>query len=184
MSWLLSVGFAALVAAPRLTPLPVATPLAHTPAPVSAQALLADETRRVRSTTPRITRLLAEGVRRSRTFADLIRRIHETDVIVYIEPTFNLPVETSGRILLAATAGNHRYLRVQVRATLQGDQMIAVIAHELRHALELAEEPSVVDEQGVAALYRRIGDRAHGVIGYDTKAARDAGRMVQDELIG
>jgi hypothetical protein len=161
----------------------VAPPAAAAPA-VSAQALLAHETRRVRSTTPRVTKLLAEGARRSRTFADLITRIHETDVIVYVEANFNLPIETSGRILWAATAGNQRYLRVQVRATLQGDHMIAVIAHELRHALEVAAEPSVVDEHGIAALYKRIGDGPHGPVGYDTKAARDVGRIVRDELIG
>ena len=110
--------------------------------------------------------------------------MHATDVIVYVEATFGLPPDVSGRILLAGVAGDQRYLRVQVRATLQRDLLIATIAHELRHALEVAGDRTVVDEKGFAALYRRIGDAVQACAGFDTEAARLTGRRVRDELLG
>jgi hypothetical protein len=62
--------------------------------------------------------------------------------------------------------------------------MIAVIAHELQHAVEVAGDPGVVDDAGLVALYRRIGHNSAGGHSYDTDAARTAGHTVRDELIG
>ena len=184
MSWFLSlVLISAAAGAPSMAPSAAAVILPPSAA-ASVQMLLAANSRRVRAATPRVERVLVEGVRRSETFATLISKIHDTDLIVYVEPTFAMPADTAGRILLSGVAGNQRYLRVQVRGTLQGDQMIAVIAHELQHALEVAADPAVVDEAALVALYRRIGDRSGGVPGYDTEAARVTGRVVRDELIG
>ena len=96
-----------------------------------------------------------------------------------------LPHDVAGRILFASAAGRQRYLSVQVRATLQRDTMISTIAHELRHALEVAGEHTVVDDKGFEALYRRIGDSPHAGGGYDTEAARAAQRRVRrTNLIG
>jgi hypothetical protein len=164
---------------------PVVPPsVTRTASPATPEAILAAETRRVRTTNRRMEKLLREGVRRSPTFAGMVTRVQETDVIVYLEPSFGLPPEVAGRILLQTIAGNQRYLRVQVRSTLQGDQMIAVIAHELQHALEVAGDPGVVDDVGLVALYRRIGHNSVGGHSYDTDAARSAGNIVRDELIG
>ena len=184
MLMLLTLAFAGAMAgdpAPASTPVKVIAP---TPSAIAA-SLLAADTRRIRGATARVKHLIDDGVRRSRTFAELVSELHTTDVIVYVEASFTLPAEVSGRILLAGAAGDQRYLRVQVRATLQGDQMIATIAHELRHALEVAGDRTVIDTKGLVALYRRIGDSVHaGGGGFDTEAARVAGRRVREELLG
>src|SRR4029450_2085235 len=184
MLWFLSLAFAGAVAG---GPAPASTPPvkvgAPSPATVAA-SLLAAETRRVRAATPRVGQLIDEGIRGARTFAQLINDVHATDVIVYVEASFALPPDVSGRILLAGVAGDQRYLRVQVRATLAGDQMIATVAHELRHALEVAGDHTVVDEKGFVALYRRIRDPVPAGGGYDPEAARVTGRRVRDELLG
>ncbi|MGH9310646.1 MAG: hypothetical protein ACRD1U_14815 [Vicinamibacterales bacterium] len=159
-------------------------PIAVVARPLSADAMLASAERRVRSGNMRITKLLSDGVRRSRTFADLVTALHQTNVIVYVEPSNTLAPEIAGRILLQAVAGAQRYLRVQVRATLPGDQMISVIAHELRHALEVADDPAVVDDHGLMVLYRRIGHVTYGADGFDTDAARETGKRVRNELMG
>jgi hypothetical protein len=183
MLWFLPLAFAAFVeAAPAAAPASSPTIVAARRASLAA-AMLANESRRVRSPHARITTLLSDGVRRSATFADLVARIHDTDVIVYVEQTYGLPPDMSGRLLLQTVAGGQRYLRVQVRATLNGDQTIAVIAHELQHALEVAGDGQVVDDGGLVALYRRIGHVSHGSAGFDTDAANATGRRVRDELI-
>ena len=182
MLWLFTLALAGAVTGGPAPDVP-APIVVLTPA-VQAARLLAAETRRIRPATPRVSQILSDGIRRSPTFAKLVTDIHDTNVIVYVEATFNLPPDMAGRILLTGVAGEHRYLRVQVHATLQGDQMISVIAHELRHALEVAAERTVVDDKGLAALYKRIGDVPHVGGGYDTEAARRAGRTVRNELIG
>jgi hypothetical protein len=184
MLWLLSLVFSSTVGhAPTLAPVN-ASSLIHPAALMSAQQLLAGDARRIRSSESRLNKLMKEGVRRSRTFADLVTRVHRTDLIVYVETSHALGSDTVGRILLQTVAGGHRYLRVQVRSMLQGDQIIAVIAHELRHALEVAEDASVVDEATLTRLYRRIGHAIEGRHGYDTDAARTTGLRVREELIG
>jgi hypothetical protein len=159
-------------------------PVAVVARPLSAEAMLTSAERRIRSGNARITKLLSDGVRRSPTFADLVTTLHQTNVIVYVEPLNNLPPGIAGRILLQTVAGAQRYLRVQVRATLPGDQLISVIAHELRHALEVAGDPAVVDDAGLTVLYRRIGHVTYGAHGFDTDAARETGRRVWHELMG
>lgn len=183
MSWFLALMLVIGAAGEPAAPAPGSAIVPPSPI-MTAQALLAAGSRRVRSATPRVDRLIVEGTRRSRTFADLIAKIHETDVIAYVEPTYALPSDTAGRLLLSGVAGGQRYLRIQVRASLPGDDAIAVIAHELRHALEVAADPTVVSEATLVALYRRIGHATGSAPAYDTEAARSTGRMVRDELIG
>ena len=182
MSWFLSLTLAVTLAG---GPSPNAnTPIAVVPPSIAdmAASMLAAENRRIRAAGQRVDSLVKEGVRRSRTFAGLVADIHRTNVIVYVELSMGLPADVAGRILFAGAAGEHRYLRVQVRSTLTRDQMISVIAHELRHALEVAAERSVVNDKALEAFYKRIGDASHAGGGYDTEAARVAQRVVRREL--
>lgn len=145
-------------------------------------ALLTAPDRRVRTMNPRIQSLLAEGMRRSTTFARLISALNQTDVIVYLEPVVDLPTTVSGRLLLLPLAGGQRYLRVQLRADMTPNETIALIGHELRHALEVADAQDVRDEASLIELYRRIGSPGGGMHTYDTAAAQTTGRVVRSEL--
>ena len=184
MTWFLSLTLAGVLAgsppSDSKTPLTVAAP---SPAAL-AETLIAADNRRLRAATPRVLALITEGIRRSRTFAGLVADLHQTNVIVYVETSMGLPNDVAGRILFASAAGDQRYLRVQLRATMPRDTMISVIAHELRHALEVAAEHGVVTEKALEDFYRRVGDSPHAGGGYDTEAARAAQRIVRAELIG
>ena len=152
--------------------------------PVTAEALLSAPDRRVRTTDRQIQRLLAQGVRRSTTFADLMRALNESDVIVYIQLVDTLPSTLAGRLMLAADAHGQRYLRIQVRQSLSPNESIALMGHELRHALEVAQAADVRDARGLMALYQRIGDESlPGLHAYETDAAQDIGRQVRMELL-
>jgi len=64
------------------------------------------------------------------------------------------------------------------------DQLLALIVHELRHALEVIEHVEVVDATTMEAMYRRIGTPlTGGATGYETSAARAAGDAVLSELM-
>ena len=147
-------------------------------------ALLTAPDRRVRTVSPRIQSLLAEGMKRSTTFARLISAVNQTDVIVYLQPVVDMPKSLAGRLLLLPLAGGQRYLRVQLRADLTPDETIALIGHELRHALEVADARDVRDEASLIELYQRIGNTGGGSHSYDTVAAQTTGRVVRSELAG
>lgn len=146
--------------------------------------LLRAPERKVRSTDPKISAMLAFGAMRSATFAALLAAVDRTDVIAYIEPVTNLPPKLDGRLVLLPVTNRQRYLRIQVRADLSRVDLIPLIAHELWHALEVADAPEVRDEAGMIALYRRIGEPSHGAESYDTPGARLTGKQVRNELVG
>jgi hypothetical protein len=176
----LSVGLASILA--------LAAPAAPTPsgAPSVSPAhhlLLNAPDRRVRVTDARLRSLLAEGLNRSRTFASLVTALNRSDVIVYIESVMVLPKGTMGRLAMMPPAGGFRYLRVQIRAELSRREAIALIGHELQHAMEIAVATDVRDASSMIRLYERIG-HASAEHAYDTEAAQDTGRIVRRELAG
>jgi hypothetical protein len=176
---LLSVGLVCLIAA--------ADPAAPAPSASSTLSpahylLLNAPDRRVRATDARLQSLLGEGLHRSRTFASLLTALSRTDVIVYVESVMTLPKNTMGRLAMMPMAGDFRYLRVQIRADLSRREAIALIGHELQHALEIADATEVRDSTALIGLYERIGHAGDGEHTYDTDAAQDAGRTVRREL--
>ena len=149
--------------------------------PAQIQAFLTSPERRVRAIDARIAALLAEGLRRSPTFGDLVVALHRTNVIVYIQTVRDLPKTVDGRLMLTSGPDRQRYLRIQIRPDGSTNELISLIGHELRHAIEIGEAPEVADQRTLINLYERIGN-AEGPHGYDTAAARDTGRKVRIEL--
>ena len=152
--------------------------------PAPSYALLVSPERRVRAADARVQGYLAAGLQRSATFARLLAAVNASDVIVYVERVMALPHDTLGRLTIVPVANGQRYLRIQIRSDLATTEAIALIGHEMRHALEVAEAPAVRDSDGMIKLYRAIGHSSGGDHVYDTTAAQDAGRQVRRELIG
>jgi hypothetical protein len=67
------------------------------------------------------------------------------------------------------------------------EQLIALIGHELQHAVEIADAPSVVDSRSLRMEYQRIGyltRRFRGPrLSFDTRAANDIGHRVLREIV-
>jgi len=161
----------------------LAASLAVPPASLSREALLNSPHRHVRTTNADVQRLLASGFDRSPTLHALVARLEGTDVIVYIEPVPMLPGTLAGRLLMLPYGGTQRYLRIQITFGQSSADTIALIGHELRHAIEIAEARNVLDEKHLIALYQRIGDRARDDLHqYDTAAARATGARVHREM--
>jgi len=136
----------------------------------------------VRGATPSITALIKSGIRRSATFASLVDALNHTDVIVYIEMTRSLPDGVDGRLMFSGTTSPFRYVRAQVSMAFGESALLAVAAHELQHALEVAEHAEVGDVRSFGELYERIGVAGTRNHTYDTAAAQRAGRRVRAEL--
>lgn len=137
---------------------------------------------RVRAVTPKMQKLIAEGVRRSNTFRHLIEAVDKSDLVVYLEATNKLPVGLDGRLTFLTSAGGVRYLHVQITSSLGLAELIAIAGHELQHALEVAAHPEVRDGAALAKLYERIGIPGIVKDRYDTNAAQSTGKRVRAEL--
>jgi len=162
--------------------LSLALGLVPRPAPLTAADVLDAPQRHVRTESRAVGALLRAGYARSRTFASLLSRLQRGDVIVYIEEMPRLPGALEGRLLMQPPAHGVRYLRIQIALRGSSADEIATIGHELRHAVEVTDASTVVDERSLAALYRRIGiDRGPNM--YDTIEAQETGRQVRRELV-
>jgi hypothetical protein len=143
---------------------------------------------RVRSDTRPLLDLLHEGYRRSATFRALVARLEQSNVIVYVEPGFCALGHIGGCLLgyLNVTPRGERYLRVAVNPGRHHDQLLALIAHELQHACEVAEATDVTTVDRMLALFGRIGRSrlcpAGALACYETAEATRAGRIVLEEL--
>jgi hypothetical protein len=137
------------------------------------------ETVRVRAAAS-ATGLLAEAAGRSAIIRDLIARLEATDVIVYVEMTPSPQIPTARTRLVTATV-SARFLRIGLSTSLTPFDLAPLLAHELQHAVEIAERADVRDDAGVRLLYARIG-RLHGIDRYETDAAGEVERQVRAEV--
>jgi hypothetical protein len=135
---------------------------------------------RVRAVTPELRSVIADTMQRSRTVRELVARLSCSDVIVYVEITGSPQIPTA-RTKLVVAAGEARFLRIGLNAGLPLGALGPLLAHELQHAVEIAEHDEVRDEAALRRLYERIG-RAHGNDAYETAAAQEVETLVRQEL--
>jgi len=127
---------------------------------------------------------IAEGVEQSVLFRGLVTRLDASNVIVYVSSDCSM-TSLIGRLTFMSASGERRYVMVRIACGLGPWHQIATLGHELRHAVEIAEDPSVVDQASLAALYERSGFASSlfkAGAGYDSRVAIEAGRRVWDEL--
>jgi hypothetical protein len=158
------------------------------PARGASESSIAEPVSRVRSSSDAILKLFAEGSDRSATFLALIEAINRSSGIVYVEFGYCAFGHLNGCLLpfVAASHGD-RYLRILVTpdtSRRSRSQLLALVAHEMRHALEVLDDHEVVDVPTMEAMYRKIGTPlTGGQTGYETSAARAAGDAVLGELL-
>lgn len=159
--------------------------IAPSPA-LMAQTFDDDTHKHIRTTDQRLARLLDEGARGSQTFRRLVDRLRRSDVIVYLE-SGQATRAADGRLRFLSAAGGLRYVHISVARLASADAQIALIGHELRHAVEIADAPSIVDAESLAREYQRIGflnARQLEHTSYDSDAAVAAGYQVLRDLTG
>jgi hypothetical protein len=124
---------------------------------------------------------------RSRLFNALAERIEDSDLVVYVRCEPRLRPGAVGRLTFVGAAADLRY--VLVRISCVGDRLrqIALVGHELQHAVEVAETPDIVDSRSLQTAYQRFGyinHRAsvHGITAFETDQALETGERILREL--
>jgi hypothetical protein len=131
--------------------------------------------------------LVQMGLERSPTLRRLVDEIRASRWLVFVQAG-RCPDKAVVACLLhfAGAYEGAPYLRIVVgRQGRHPDSVIATIAHELQHVVEVIREPGVVDAPGMREMFRRIGTvsvtSAAGVT-YETHAARAIGEQVLRDL--
>ena len=141
----------------------------------------------VRPVTPQLERLVDTGYRLSTTFRGVVNGLQASSVIVHLVPGVSLPAKLYGALHFVTTVNGYRYLRVSVRTDLESALTIAVLAHELQHAVEIGQAPLVVDRRTMRDHYRLTGVRScldSGRECYETTLALRTGNSVFAEVLG
>jgi hypothetical protein len=151
-------------------------------AAASGDGVAAAPARRVRAMDARAGALLAEGAARSATFRQLVERIEQSDLLVYVKVA---RLDHRGKVQFVAATPSCRVLSVTVRVPGLLDDL-PYLAHELQHAVEIASAPEVRDEAGLLLLYQRIGhgSRVGSTMEMETTAAQMITVKVWEELTG
>lgn len=137
---------------------------------------------RIRPVDRRSANLLLEGLQRSETLRALVDRLDGKDVIVYVEMQPKLKARLAGALTWITGTPKFRYVRISWTPDLSTNAAIATLGHELQHALEIADQPSIVSDSTLEAHYREHGIDMRSHNGWDTLAARDRGDDVRRDL--
>ncbi len=138
--------------------------------------------RHVRATEARIVTIVEQGVAGSATFRRLVQTLDASDVIVYLEPKLNRSALAGYLAHRVIVAGPMRYLQIAVDMHLSDNRLVALVAHELQHAVELAAAISVRDSESMSRLFERASI-SFGCGGcFETSAALDVEETVLTEM--
>lgn len=142
----------------------------------------------VRTAAPDLRRLIERGQAQSSSFRSLIERLDHSDLVVYVRCEFPM-TDTSlynGKLSLLGAQGGRRFLLIELRCPSSEEFQIARLAHELRHAVEIADAPEITDEASMAAYYQKAGwpsiADCRSRRAFETEAARQMGEQVRQEL--
>jgi hypothetical protein len=148
---------------------------------VAAYPSAAQDAPHVRSVDPVISRLIVRGIERSATFRELVAAVDASDGYVYVKRGDCGP-GVSSCFVAVTEAGSARFLWVKVNSRKMDDDLVSFIGHELRHTLEVIEQPAVRSNGDTYFLYERIG--THSTMDtIETRAAVEAGWKIRKELL-
>lgn len=147
---------------------------------LAAHPGVAQEATHVRAVDPVIGPLIARGIERSATFRGLVRAIDSSDSYVYVKKGSCGP-SVRACLVAVASAESARFVWLKVDLRTADAELISRMGHELRHALEVIEEPTVRDNGSMFFLYKRIGTHMAGST-IETRAAMTAGRRIRKEV--
>ena len=138
----------------------------------------------IRTSDPIIAAALVQASYASPTFQALLDRLRASDLVVYVQTRYELPSSMDGQLTFVGTGGNRRYVLVSLGWGRSDQRLIGTLAHELQHAVEVAERSDIVDSASLGRAYESLGQpRIRGTVRtFETQRAIDAGARVLAEV--
>lgn len=125
--------------------------------------------------------MLADALCSSATFRSLAATLETSDLIVYVNVRRLSSRGLAGGLQFVAATATSRIVRVVIGLTVDRAARIALLGHELQHAVEVAGSPHIRSAHALDDFYR-----SHGVPGaiqhaYETEAARSTAEHIRRE---
>ncbi len=131
-----------------MLPLTVVTPLqADEPAPAAAP--------HVRPLTADARDLVSTGLARSELIRKMVDHLEASDLVVYVALRWFM-ADRTGQLTFIGSTGGVRYAMIRIGSGHILSDEIATLGHELRHAVEVADAPAVVDRVSFARHYAAV----------------------------
>lgn len=134
----------------------------------------------VRSSSTELSALIEKAGERSTTFRRLVDTINTSDSIVFVEAG-NCGHGVRACFVSVTAADSHRYMRVVVDTRKADWDLMGSIGHELRHTIEVIDQPSIRSNASKYFFYAQNGTEGTPTA-RETRAAVDAGNTVRDEV--
>ena len=138
---------------------------------------------RVRGIDQEFRTLIREGDARSASFREIVDEIQRSNTIVMVQ--YGLCAKGQIRSCVTHVSGDAtaRNIRIVINTRTTNDRLIATIAHELQHALEIIRTPEATGAEQVMALYRRIG-KGECAKGRSDRCETEAALAVEAKVLG
>src|ERR1051325_5279266 len=118
------------------------------------------------------------ALERSAVVRTLIDTLDRSNVIVHIQSSNELPIGIRGTTRFVVSRGGYRYLRITIREQLSKEMRVAILAHELQHANEIAGSPADT-VMALRQLFQQCGMRDGNY--FETRAAQRIEDLVRAE---
>ena len=156
------------------------------PPPLAAASDPRTLTPRVRPADAEMREIVRIGRDLSPSLKALMTRVEATDVVVYLKCK-RLSSRVDGQLTFLSAVAGLRYVLVEIACDRGELRRLSTLGHELQHALEIAEWPSIVDEASLGRAFAAFGfqrERTSTARTFDTAAAVAAGEQVWKEITG
>jgi hypothetical protein len=147
--------------------------------------------RRIRPRDTVAALFLRFGNEKSARFREVVRALERSNVIVYVEVRQESSHPVGGGLTFIGEANGVRWVRAMVdsgtpshlRTCQDIVRLTSILGHELQHALEASQAPTMQNVGEFERYFRSIGIAREPKV-LDTMAARQTGKRVEDELRG
>jgi len=129
--------------------------------------------------------IIEHGINGSETFRAMIARLDASPIQVFVGCDATMPERLSGRLNFVSSVNGVRYVQVAVRCSLSFKRQLSFLAHELQHAVEIADNAEIADADSMESYYADVGFETHsgGVHrSFETDAALEIQRRVDHEM--
>ena len=75
---------------------------------------------------------------------------------MFVEGDIRMPERLGARLTFVTSVNDVRYV-LDINVTLAPRRQIALLAHELQHALEIADRPEITDVEAMESFFEDIG---------------------------
>jgi hypothetical protein len=127
--------------------------------------------------------LVADAVSRSAIVRDLADRLRGTDVVAYVRVGPCVEGARDSSIHFMGRSKYERFMVIRINETLSPDRQVALVGHELQHAVDMAKTSWITDpvrmQQYFALVGWKLGYPEHG---FETLSALQTERNVGREL--